>query len=271
KNDVVNVLRTDEIVAIPTPAEAHLIPSTCIKHFMYDDPLMDYIDCHREKVKNDIATHTMTVIPDTPRSPSSPASSSTNASGNVLPDAKKRKFTLMTTIMNDCYQKVITDIILKFPKEFYQGHYNTTVTQELIKRKVPIIYKARLVNHQLNYSCNVDLLVRYDFLNKLSPALKPPNNKEKQGYVVVNLSFKRIVLKVDGLHVCKFSNFGFVEGMLALANEALMLLQGFKYGTGGYVLSREGMMGRVDQHPAVLEKAKKAIEWRKKVEDDKGE
>ncbi len=220
-----------------------------IKNYMLDDSLMDYIETHRNEVEELLYP----ILPPISKRRRCGSSSSSPSS--------------MDEIMSGFKDKTICKLIDEFLPDFHNADHNYSETIMMVNNKVPIIHKPRLVDETLEVFSDVDLLVRYDFIPKIAQEINPPafrRGSAKDVYVPVILTMKKISLKADKVHACKFGKYILTEGLLCLANEMLSRIQGGnKVGTGGYVLSREHVLARVDPPPQVLEKVMKAIEWRK--------
>lgn len=261
---VTNLLRSDEImISSSATHEVEGLSATDIKNFMMDDPLMDYIQLRPDEVRRALLPSTIEDEADC-----------------QPPPTKRQRRTIMSDLAVQFEASAIREeIMLKCPNNFYLGHNDSTITEKLISQGVPIIYKAKVTDVKNNFVACVDLLVRHDYIDKLFISADEGSKKRKKlpryhhrtkfghvPYVIVMLTFKKIGLKRDGLHVLKFSNFAYTEGVMALTNQALTSIQRSKCGNGGYLLStRERTFARVDPPPSIVAKATEALEWRRRV------
>ncbi len=261
---VVNILRSDDdLIHPPTPGESELISTTDIKNFMLDDPFLDYLQLRRDDVKRACDDN----------NGSSDDSETEEVQRPPLPKRRRKAWTVISDIAEEFESRTVGDLILRCPNDFHLGHNNIITTEKLIAKGVPIIFKAKMANEKKRIFSQVDLLVRHDYITKLFPMVRRKgiprfHRRTKYGhvpYLVILFMFKKLALKVDGLHVCKFSNYAYTEGLLAMANETLATIQKSKCGSGGYLLSREGVFGRVDPAPDIVKKATDALEWRRRI------
>lgn len=238
-NFVAAVFRSNEPILIQiSEVTPRMLSHRDIRNFLLDDPILDYLEYHRDKLCKQLN------ISETNNTCKSPQ--------------LKRRRTIIKVLAEEFYNKTVNDIILQAPEDFYCAHNNFKRTQELIKEERPIIYKARLINISDNIYSDIDLLVRRDYLSKFMNSAKQVKDRT---YVPVFIVFRKIVLKTDKTHACKYPRFILTEGALALASQLLKR----KGEVGGYIIGRDKVLARVDVAPSVIEKVKEALTWRIKA------
>lgn len=163
------------------------------------------------------------------------------------------KDTWKNTIMqkgNEFEEKIIEELKTKFVLEKggdYVTEYSLRRVFELMKKGIPIIYQAPLYNYDDNTQGIADLLVRSDYLDKLTlfpsyeyvenssiiaPLLFNEQNIEYSNtktyhYVVIDIKFSTIPLRVDARHIQNTENYPAYKGQLCIYNRALGKLQGY--------------------------------------------
>ena len=107
---------------------------------------------------------------------------------------------------------------------------------------IPVIYQGILRNYQNKTYGIPDLLVRSDFLpnlitkvpiprsqkNKKGPNLTIKNNEDGYHYVVIDIKFKTLNLKSDGIHLRNDGPIKAYKGQLCVYNQALGIIQGYE-------------------------------------------
>ena len=174
----------------------------------------------------------------------------------------------------------------------YNNQFQKTI--DAIKEGVPIIYQGVLKN-----DCNktygiADLIIRSDWINKLSKnrvltndesEISAPNINGKYHYVIVDIKWTTLHLSADGEHILNSERFPAYKAQLLVYNNALGLIQGYtpKY---AFIIGRKyryvkrkleyrgfcfDRMGKIDYSETDFkynERTKKAIQWIKQLRND---
>jgi hypothetical protein len=160
-------------------------------------------------------------------------------------------------------------------------------TLELMKKGIPIIHSAPFKDNINHTRGVIDLLVRNDYIYKLTPDSVPiQNNYSKFGeyhYVVIDIKFSTLQLQSDGIHIVNNSKYAFYKTQTRIYTEAIGSMQNFmprysyiigrrhKYTTNSVKYSNNSCcsklgvidFGNVDS--SYIQICKKAKEWVRSV------
>lgn len=197
--------------------------------------------------------------------------------------------------------QIIDSLIKKYPESFVKvcesfetrNIENFKKTIEYIKNKVPIIYQAVLHDPQeLLYGC-ADLLVRCDWLNKLSPNIDYKRlrfTKFNSHYVVLDIKFNRLAFRNKNNSLRDKGLMRAFKSQLCIYNFILAKIQGYDPGVA-YIIGRGwkrcwvcnkcnhvessnepfdkfGLVNIKDEDAYILEKTKEAIAWKRKCQNE---
>jgi len=165
-------------------------------------------------------------------------------------------------------------------------------TVQSIKSGVPVIYQGILRNYENRTYGIPDLLIRQDYLDKIITS-PPKNNKsvksskttknDNKGYVVVDIKFKTLHFKSDGMHLRNDGPMKAYKAQLCVYNDALNTLQqqkqnsayllGWKWKytrkctdhSGDNCFDKLGRINYEGPDKEFAEKTLKAIEWIRNV------
>jgi len=101
-------------------------------------------------------------------------------------------------------------------------------TLESIKSGIPVIYQGILRNYSNQTYGVPDLLIRYDYLAKIFKNPPKISKFPKNKYVVVDIKFKTLHFKCDGIHLRNDGPMKAYKSQLCVYNEALSIMQNYK-------------------------------------------
>jgi hypothetical protein len=161
-------------------------------------------------------------------------------------------------------------------------------TIKCIQKGVPLIFQAILRNYENKTYGIADILIRSDWINKftdinsLNPEeVKVPakNLKKNYHYIVIDIKYKSLILRSDGIHLRNDSSFKAYKSQLWVYNLALSKIQGYlppyafilgskwKYTSKNITFEGKSCfdkLGRIDYNDLdeiYIEKTEKAIKW----------
>ena len=179
------------------------------------------------------------------------------------------------------------------------AQYENTI--KAIKKGIPLIFQANLRNYDNQTYGVSDLLIRSDWINRffdVNPLSEEeetiPSNlvdpstkrKAKYHYVVIDIKYKCLPLRSDGIHLRNDSAMKAYKGQLLIYRDALEKIQGYapsyafilgskwKYTKNGQDFEGKTCMerlGRIDYGNLdfeYIEKVEKALSWLKDVREN---
>ncbi len=164
--------------------------------------------------------------------------------------------------------KRINDLIENYYMDFckigesYQARDNNKYieTMKQIKLGTPIIHQAVLHDSENKLFGCVDLLIRYDYLNKIFKNMEFINNdkenqekKQQHTYVIVDIKFHRIQFNVDDKTIRNEGMMKVFKSQLWIYNKILGKMQGFMP-REAYILGRGWMKSRTVNKEMIVEK-----------------
>jgi len=171
--------------------------------------------------------------------------------------------------------------------------YRKTVAA--IKKGVPVIFQAVLRNYENKTYGVADILIRSDWINKFLDVnalsvdelrIPSPKLKKKYHYVVIDIKYKTLPLRSDGIHLRNDGNMKAYKSQLCVYNEALAKIQGYlppyafilgskwKYTCKNETFEGNSCferLGRVDYEnldKEYIEKTRLAVDWIKDVREN---
>lgn len=158
-------------------------------------------------------------------------------------------------------------------------------TIKAIKNGIPIIYQGVVRNYKNQTYGIPDLLVRSDYLGQLVKQT-PPGLINRKYYVVIDIKFKTLHLKSDGIHLRNDGPMKAYKSQLCIYNQALGLMQGYtpsiayilgwkwKYVSknieyrGDNCFDRLGSIDYKNSDHEFVQKTQNAISWIRKVRNE---
>ena len=119
-------------------------------------------------------------------------------------------------------------------------------TIELMKQGIPIIHSAPVKNTLNNTGGVIDLLIRSDYLEKITNECPLTDDEKKIGspklgfpfhYVVVDIKFSTLPLTSDGKHILNSGMFPAYKAQTLIYNDAVSQIQGYN-SRYSYILGR---------------------------------
>jgi RNase_H superfamily len=181
------------------------------------------------------------------------------------------------------------------------GNHNPRSTQkyretiEQIKKGVPLIFQGILRNYENKTHGIADILIRSDWINRFTDVnslkqeeihVSAANLKTKYHYVVIDIKYKSLPLRSDGIHLRNDANLKAYKSQLWIYNDALSKIQGYsppyafilgskwKYTSKSIVFEGNSCfdrLGRIDYgnlDNIYISKTKDAVEWLKDVREN---
>ena len=171
--------------------------------------------------------------------------------------------------------------------------YQKTIDE--MKKGTPIIFQANLRNYDNQTYGVSDIVIRSDWINRfldvnaLTPeeeVKKAPLLKGKYHYVVIDIKYKSLPLRSDGIHLRNDGNMKAYKSQLLIYRDAVAKIQGYvapyafilgskwKYTKNGQEFEGKGCferLGKIDYSnldSEYIEKTKAALQWLKDVREN---
>ena len=118
-----------------------------------------------------------------------------------------------------------------------RSHKKYKNTIKAMKKGIPVIYQGILRNYKNKTYGISDILIRTDYITKIiektsianSKIIAPLLNKRKKyHYIVIDIKFKTLHLKSDGIHLRNDGHMKAYKSQLCIYNEALGQMQGYE-------------------------------------------
>lgn len=205
------------------------VSGTDVKNFLLKDPLLDWLDhYYNTKIATDKSL--------TPKQKESMA--------NKI-NYEKTHLSVLFEKGNDFEDKVCTYLHTNYPDDIItintsgkqgctQENYNRTI--DAMKKGIPIIEQAVLINDNNMTTGVADLLIRSDFINKiisrkvLTPTeekYKAPNLSGDYHYRVIDIKWTTMTLCANGINIRNDARFPSYKGQLAIYTCAVGNIQGY--------------------------------------------
>lgn len=182
------------------------VSATRIRNYMLDDPLIDWLDLYYTKFNKSINNMTFQQC------------------------VMKQGIKFEEKIISDLKKKYPKDIVTvaNFQEAKSYDKYLKTIT--LMKKGVPIIHQGVLHDYDYKIFGMPDLLVRYDWINKIfeSPVINSTkkSNKKSNQYRVIEIKFISLELCADGKHLRNSNkNILAYKGQIYIYNKILGKIQ----------------------------------------------
>lgn len=210
------------------------VSGTAIKNHLLKDPVLDWYDLHYDtfvakrlkstKIKSDSLDKKFGEKSDS----LDKLFENGIAFEKYVNDRLKKKFGPMMVTVNNDNQSGIT-----------MANFNKTVL--LMKKGIPIISQAVLINQKNKTRGVADLLVRSDYLNEIvkrpviskenlqvqAPSLKQSSKSEKFHYRVIDIKWTTMTLCSNGYTIRNLDKFPCYKGQLAIYNSIVGQIQGY--------------------------------------------
>jgi hypothetical protein len=247
---------------------ADFVSGSAIRNYLLNDPLVDWLEYMYKRGKCDY-TPTPTPFQE-----------------ELFRDGEEFEAKIVSYLK----EKYIDDIktVATAPEDLY-GVEKFEATKRLISEGVPIIYQGVVKNVEKGIGGICDLIVRSDFLNRISKdhggTYSVEDNNDPH-YVVVDIKLSRLALKTDGTHLKNSRNYGYYKGQLYIYNEALKTMQthssnsayilgrGWEYTKSGEKISAHNCLERLgkvdfsDEDSFVCERVENAVVWLRKLRNE---
>ena len=147
-----------------------------------------------------------------------------NFTTSIMKQGKKFERKVMELLMKKFGKKKVYNIGGDTNPRSDLKYHNTL---KVMKKGYPIIYQAVLRNYSNRTYGVADLLIRSDYLSKVikTPYIKPGRKKY---YVVIDIKFKTLQLKADGIHLRNDGILKPYKAQLCIYNQALGEMQGYE-------------------------------------------
>ena len=258
------------------------VSASSLRNYMIDDPLLDWLKLQ------------------TPRH-SGVSNTTSNSSFSVTRDEftdfiMKKGKEFEARIFQDLVKKFGRDNIVQvcYTVDDIMSPGKVVETTNLIMKGQPIIYNGVVHNGLTKTFGAPDLLVRSDWLNRISPDTIPEDQilrkASKLGknyhYRVIDIKFCCLHLKADGKNLLNAGSIPAYKAQVYVYNSGLGEVQGYHPPTAyilgrGYTYKSKGdvysgnscydKLGQVDflgKDIEIIGKAKEAIQWIKELKDD---
>ena len=205
------------------------ITGTSVANYLNGEPLLDWLDLYYKKYGyNDIKiTRSIT----NKINKNFTKINNTQNTNIIMSNGLKFESKIYEYLQNE-YSNIFINVIpnnkINLDKNFVKLN---NITVDLIKKGVPIIAQAVLMNNKCRMRGIADLLVRSDHINKLfkRPVLKTSEikYKNKPYYVVIDIKWTSMTLCVDGETIRNEGRFKAYKGQLLIYNYLLGKIQNF--------------------------------------------
>lgn len=205
------------------------ITGTSVANYLNGEPLIDWLDLYYKKYGyNDIKITRSITNKINKNIKKINNSQNTNI---IMSNGLKFESKIYEYLQNK-YSNIFINVIpnnkINLDKNFVKLN---NITVDLIKKGVPIIAQAVLMNKNSRMRGIADLLIRSDHINKLfkRPVLKTSEikYKNKPYYIVIDIKWTSMTLCVDGETIRNEGRFKAYKGQLLIYNYLLGKIQNF--------------------------------------------
>jgi hypothetical protein len=220
---------------ISTPINSSWISASKTRNYLMDDPLIDYLEYNQIYEIDDLKN-----IKNNKKRKYSESS--------IVSDIEKKP-TFLSAILNNGIQfenKIILDLMEKYPNQIVKildiGTYDEItreklkdpiyfhITQDMIKKGVPIIYQGVLHNSKNKSYGLPDLIVRADYINKIIDEeididltkLKATN---QYPYYIIDIKNSNMHLSARADTLLNYNNVKPYKGQIAIYHQSLSDIQ----------------------------------------------
>ena len=202
------------------------ISGTSVANYLNGEPLIDWLDLYYKKYGYNEKRITRSILTNINNNFVKNNNTNTLMSNGLKFESKVYEY-LQNTYSN-IFINVIPNNKINLERNFVKLN---NITNDLIKKGVPIIAQAVLMNKKCRMRGIADLLIRSDHLNKLfkRPILKQNEIKyrNKPYYVVIDIKWTSMTLCVDGETIRNEGRFKAYKGQLLIYNYLLGKTQNF--------------------------------------------
>ena len=204
---------------------------------------------------------------------------------------KEPDLTLYLLIKGQEFERSIVNLISKkFPVVYVSNKANETTakrTIELMKNGTPIIHSAPVYDKKLKLKGVIDLLVRSDYINKLTEVPSIPEENERIGsslndnyhYIVIDIKYSTIPLNVNDKTILNSGNYPAYKGQTLIYTKCINEIQGY-FSPYSFILGRGwksvndkstnsfnrlGMIDFIDKDRDIISKTENGIKWIRNV------
>lgn len=203
------------------------VSATGVKNWIMKDPVLDWYNTYYDNIRYNEKTKKSTIkLPKSEKESESDSLSILFEKGHLF-EAKVVEY------INKKFPGEVVNVATKSDDAYSKKLANQT--KKLILKGTPIITQAVLHNKKNLTFGIADILIRSDYINKLTDnpslldeqeTLKAPKLKGNYHYLVIDIKWTTIPLRANGFHILTSGRFPAYKGQLAIYNAALMDIQG---------------------------------------------
>ena len=205
------------------------ITGTSVANYLNGEPLIDWLDLYYKKYGYNDIKITRSITNKINKNITK--INNTQNTNIIMSNGLKFESKIYEYLQNK-YSNIFINVIpnnkINLDKNFVKLN---NITADLIKKGVPIIAQAVLMNKNSRMRGIADLLIRSDHINKLfkRPVLKTSEikYKNKPYYVVIDIKWTSMTLCVDGETIRNEGRFKAYKGQLLIYNYLLGKIQNF--------------------------------------------
>lgn len=205
------------------------ITGTSVANYLNGEPLLDWLDLYYKKFGYNDFRITRSITNKINKNFTK--INNTQNTNIIMSNGLKFESKIYEYLQNE-YSYIFINVIpnnkINLDKNFTKLN---NITVDLIKKGVPIIAQAVLMNNKCRMRGIADLLVRSDHINKLfkRPVLKTSEVKynNKPYYIVIDIKWTSMTLCVDGETIRNEGRFKAYKGQLLIYNYLLGKIQNF--------------------------------------------
>lgn len=205
------------------------ITGTSVANYLNGEPLLDWLDLYYKKYGYNDFRITRSITNKINKNFTK--INNTQNTNIIMSNGLKFESKIYEYLQNE-YSNIFINVVpnnkINLDKNFTKLN---NITIDLIKKGVPIIAQAVLMNNKCRMRGIADLLVRSDHINKLfkRPVLKQSEIKlkNKYYYVVIDIKWTSMTLCVDGETIRNEGRFKAYKGQLLIYNYLLGKIQNF--------------------------------------------
>ena len=207
------------------------ITGTSVANYLNGEPLIDWLDLYYKKYGYNDIKITRSITNKINKNITK--INNTQNTNIIMSNGLKFESKIYEYLQNK-YSNIFINVIpnnkINLDKNFVKLN---NITADLIKKGVPIIAQAVLMNKNSRMRGIADLLIRSDHINKLfkRPVLKTSEikYKNKPYYVVIDIKWTSMTLCVDGETIRNEGRFKAYKGQLLIYNYLLGKIQNFTH------------------------------------------
>lgn len=257
------------------------VAATATFNYMHDDPLLDWLDhCYQRSGVIDQQSKTFF------------DQQSNHTSSRFLQHIQSQALIFENAVVSFLKSSYEVITIANSYEVRQKSKYEETLNA--MHKGVPIIYQAVMYNYKQKLYGLADLLVRSDILENLFEISPIDKKQSKIGckfhkhfhYVVIDIKFTTLRLRSDGIHLLNSGSNPAYKAQVYIYNECLGEMQDYKP-SQSYILGkkyhyeksriqytsqewfkRAGVINFNSEDSLQVEKAKKAIQWIRRIREE---